>query len=96
MSLWRLAELVLSVWCVLCARWVRGSERGVGGSPYWEVFNAPKGPRPEKVKYPGMGEPSIVKWMYNYSFKLYIGPYTMYCRVLIYICAYINLSIMQT
>lgn len=61
MSLWRLAELVLSVWCVLCARWVRGSERGVGGSPYWEVFNAPKGPRPEKVKYPGMGEPSIVK-----------------------------------
>lgn len=60
------------------------------------AFNAPKGPRPEKVKYPGMREASIVKSMYTYSFKLYIGPYTTRYRVLIYICAYINLSIMQT
>lgn len=64
--------------------------RGGGGAQ-----DAPEGPRPEKVKYPGMGEASIVKPMYNYSFKLYIGgPY--YSLWSTYLHTYISLSIMQT
>jgi hypothetical protein len=70
------------------ARWGRmGASRG-------GVQDAPKGPRPEKVKYPGMREASIVKPMYNYSFKLYIG--TLYRLWSTYLHTYISLSIMQT
>lgn len=35
-----------------------------------------------------MREASIVKSMYKYTFKLYIGPYTIGCGVLIYIYVY--------
>lgn len=50
-----------------------GSEgAGVGWfSTSGGVQDAPKGSRPEKVKYPGMREASIVKPLYKYSFKLY-------------------------
>lgn len=77
----------LSVWCVLCVRGVRRVAKGGMGvaTRAGGVQDAPKGPRPEKVKYPGMGEASIVKPMYNYSFKLYIGVHTIACGVLIYI-----------
>lgn len=53
---------------VYTIRWV---QRGHLPPP---AGGAPEGPRPEKVKYPGMRETSIVKPTYRYSFKLYIGP----------------------
>lgn len=84
------------VWCILCVRWVQGwpDEGGWGGSSRGGVQDAPKGPRPEKVKYPGMREASIVKPMYKYSFKLYIG--SLYRLWSTYLHTYISLSIMQT
>lgn len=52
----------ISSLCMVCTMREVGPRKRKGGwGGYWEVFNAPKGSRPEKVKYPGMGEPSIVK-----------------------------------
>lgn len=64
--------------------------RGGGVSPPGP-FTTASGPwsRPEKVKYPAMGEASIVKRMYNYSFKLYIGPYTMARHLFTYVYKFI-------
>lgn len=62
---------------------------GKGRPPPGGVQDAPKGPRPEKVKYPGMREASIVKPIYKYSFKLYIGPYSCYAQWSTYLHTYI-------
>lgn len=62
-TVYRGSELVRSP-----RRVVRQAVGGRGPPPGGE----PQGLLPEKVKYPGVGEASIVKPVHNYSFKLYV------------------------
>lgn len=49
------------------------------------VQDAPKGPRPEKVKYPGMGRLVLSSQCITIALNYISGVHTIACGVLIYI-----------